>query len=164
MSQTYEGFSLSGKRVLLVGATGVLGRGYATALQDAQADLVIADRGGSDVLELAREIGAKAVEMDVANEASVVEGVAAAVSHLGGLDGCLMNAAITGEALVKAGDAFAPFEDYALDLWQKTIDVNLTGTFLVCREAGRAMKASGGGSLITVSSIYGCGWPGSQDL
>ena len=66
-----------------------------------------------------------------------------------------MNAAATGEFLMKEGDAFAPFEDYPLAVWKRTIDVNLTGTFLVARAAGRAMKESGGGSLVTVSSVYG---------
>jgi NAD(P)-dependent dehydrogenase (short-subunit alcohol dehydrogenase family) len=54
------------------------------------------------------------------------------------------------------GEAFTPFEDYPLALWQKTLDVNLTGSFLVARETGRVMKEAGkGGSLINVSSIYG---------
>ena len=57
--------------------------------------------------------------------------------------------------LLDAGDAFSPFESYPLEVWRRTIDVNLTGTFLVAREAGRALLESGGGSLVTVSSIYG---------
>ena len=65
------------------------------------------------------------------------------------------NAAATGEGLMAAGAVFAPFEEYPLGVWQETLDVNLTGTFLVAREAGRAMKAGGGGSLVNVSSIYG---------
>jgi NAD(P)-dependent dehydrogenase (short-subunit alcohol dehydrogenase family) len=152
---TYEKFSVAGKRILLVGATGVLGRGYATALAEAGARLAIADREQTDVMRLAEAIGAAGITMDVANEASVVAGVSKAVAALGGLDGAVANAAATGELLMKEGDAFAPMEDYPLAVWQRTIDVNLTGTFLLAREAGRAMKAGGGGSLVTVSSIYG---------
>lgn len=148
-------FDLSGKRILLVGATGVLGRGYAKAIAASGARLAIADLASSDVLALAQEIGALGVEMDVADEASVVAGVKTAVDTLGGLDGAVSNAAATGEFLMKDGDAFAEFENYPLAAWRKTLDVNLTGTFLVAREAGRAMKESGGGSLVTVSSIYG---------
>jgi NAD(P)-dependent dehydrogenase (short-subunit alcohol dehydrogenase family) len=146
---------LENKRVLLVGATGVLGRTYAEALANAGANLVIADQPKSDVLALAEKIAATGLEIDVSDEKSVITAVSNAVGALGGLDGVVMNAAATGEGLMAEGDAFAPFESYPLDVWQKTIDVNLTGTFLVTREGGRAIKDSGGGSLITVSSIYG---------
>jgi NAD(P)-dependent dehydrogenase (short-subunit alcohol dehydrogenase family) len=151
---TEPAISLRDKRVLLVGATGVLGRGYARAFAEQGSRLAIADRAGSDVLTYARELGAVGIEMDVANEASVREGVGRALDALGGFDGVVNNAAITGEALAGAGDAFAPFEDYSLELWQKTLDVNLTGTFLVSREAGKHMREKGG-SLVNVASIYG---------
>lgn len=151
----YEKFDLAGKRILLVGATGVLGRGYAHAIAGCGAKLAIADRKESDVLDLANQIGAVGITMDVADESAVVNGVAQAVENLDGLDGAVSNAAATGEFLMKEGDAFAPFEDYPLSAWQRTLDVNLTGTFLVAREAGRAMKKVGSGSLVTVSSIYG---------
>jgi NAD(P)-dependent dehydrogenase (short-subunit alcohol dehydrogenase family) len=145
--------SLQGKRILLVGATGVLGRGYAAAFVAEGAKLCIADHPASDVLAYAAELGIDGVAMDVAIEQSVKEGVAAALAALGGFDGVLNNAAVTGEALAKAGDAFAPFEEYSLALWQKTLDVNLTGTFLVAREAGRHLEK--GGSLVNVASVYG---------
>ena len=153
---TQDIFDLSGKNILLVGAMGVLGRGYAQAIAARGANLVIADLPNSGVSQYAAELGVKSVGIDVGDEQSVVQAVEAALTLLNGrLDGCLMNAAVTGEGLVRSGDAFAPFENYPLSAWQKTLDINLTGTFLVCREAGRAIKASGGGSLVTVSSIYG---------
>lgn len=148
-------FDLSSKRVLLVGATGVLGRTYATELAKSGARLAIADLASSDVLALAQEIGAHGIEMDVSDENTVIAGVQKAVTALGGLDGAISNAAATGEFLMREGDAFAAFEDYPLSAWQKTLDVNLTGTFLVAREAGRAMKQDNGGSFVAVSSIYG---------
>jgi len=151
----HKKFDLAGKRVLLVGATGVLGRGYAQAIAECGARLAIADRKQSDVLALAASLNATGIEIDVADEASVVTAVAKAVAAMGGIDGTVMNAAATGEMLMKEGDAFASFEDYPLSVWQRTVDVNLTGTFLVAREAGRAMKKGGSGSLVTVSSVYG---------
>jgi NAD(P)-dependent dehydrogenase (short-subunit alcohol dehydrogenase family) len=151
---TEPAISLRDKRVFLAGATGVLGRGYARAFAEQGAKLAIADRAESDVLAYALELGAVGIEMDVASEGSVCRGVAQALEALGGFDGVVNNAAITGEALAKAGDAFAPFEEYSLALWQKTLDVNLTGTFLVAREAGKHMREKGG-SLVNVASIYG---------
>jgi NAD(P)-dependent dehydrogenase (short-subunit alcohol dehydrogenase family) len=149
------GVHIRDKRIFLVGATGVLGREYATAFAAQGSRLVLADRSGSNVLALAKELGVIGMEMDVADETAVIAGVAAAVEALGGLDGVVNNAAATGEGLMAAGDAFAPFEDYPLAVWQSTLDVNLTGTFLVAREAGRILKQGGGGSLVNVSSIYG---------
>ena len=75
----------------------------------------------------------------------------------GGLDSVINNAAATGEGLMVSGDAFADFEEYPLDLWQRTIDINLTGVFLVCREASRLIKSSSTnpGIIINISSIYG---------
>ena len=154
-------FDIADKRILLVGATGVLGRAFAGALAQGGARLALADLPATDVLALAGELGGPlggtvhGVELDVTNEKSVVAGIGAAVEKLGGLDGAVCNAAITGEGLASAGDAFAPFESYPLELWRRTIDVNLTGAFLVAREAGRAIKSSGGGSLVAVSSVYG---------
>jgi NAD(P)-dependent dehydrogenase (short-subunit alcohol dehydrogenase family) len=152
---SYRKFDIAGKRILLVGATGVLGRGYARELAACGARLALADVTGSDVLAYARELGAHGVVMDVSDESQVVAGVANVVEHFGGLDGAVANSAATGELLMKAGDAFAPFEDYPLAVWKKTLDTNLTGTFLIAREAGRALRASGGGSLVTVGSVYG---------
>lgn len=149
-------FNLAGKRVLLVGSTGVLGRTYAESLTDAGVNLVIADHPKSDVGDLASVLGIAGVEMDVSCEEDVVNGVARAIDQLGEIDGVVNNAAATGEGLLAEGEAFAPLEEYPLALWQKTIDVNLTGTFLVARECGRHMKSHGkGGSIINVSSIYG---------
>lgn len=149
-------FNLAGKRVLLVGSTGVLGRTYAESLTDAGVNLVIADHPKSDVGDLASVLGIARVEMDVSCEEDVVNGVARAIDQLGEIDGVVNNAAATGEGLLAEGEAFAPLEEYPLALWQKTIDINLTGTFLVARECGRHMKSHGkGGSIINVASIYG---------
>ena len=117
--------------------------------------MAIADLPSTDVMALADRFGAYGVCMDVTDEESVKEGVKNAVSFLGGLDGVICNAGATSEFLMHEGNAFADFESYPLSVWKKSIDVNLTGTFLVAREAGRAMKEDNGGSLITVSSIYG---------
>jgi len=144
------------KRILLVGATGVLGRIYASELAKQGAKLVLADVDQSDVLSYAEELGVLGTVVDVSSEESVVDCVNYCAEQLGGLDAAINNAAATGEWLMKSGEAFARFEDYPLDIWKKTLDVNLTGAFLVSREAGRLIKSSSNmGCLINVSSIYG---------
>ena len=57
---------------------------------------------------------------------------------------------------MNSGDLFEDFENYPLSVWQKTIDVNLTGAFLLSREAGKLIKqTSKYGNMINISSIYG---------
>ena len=148
-------FDLGGKRILLVGATGILGAEFARALVESGASLTLADLESSTVHALGTELGARAISIDVTDEASVAAAVADAVAAHGGLDGVVSNAAITSEAMMTGGESFPPFEDYPLAAWQRTLDVNLTGTFLVAREAGRAIKHAGGGSVVLTSSVYG---------
>lgn len=143
------------KRVLLLGACGVLGRTHARILVEHGAQLLIADRPGSSVLKDAKALGIPGIEIDVTEEAAVIEGVARAAGALGGLDGAIFNAAITSEGLAGGNEPFPAFENYPLALWQKAIDVNLTGAFLFAREAGKVFKRGAGGSLINVASVYG---------
>lgn len=146
---------IKGKRILLMGACGVLGRAHAQLLTEQGARLIIADRPGSTVLVDAKAMNITGVEINAADEKSIVSGVAEAAHFFKGLDGAIYNAAITGEALAADGSSFPRFEDYPLDLWQKAIDINLTGAFLFARETGKVLKKGGGGSLIHVASIYG---------
>ncbi len=146
---------IRGKRVLLLGACGVLGRAHARILVEHGAQLIIADRPGSTVLDDAQALHIPGVEIDIAQEVAMVDGIARAAKQLGGLDGAIFNAAITSEGLAGGGKAFPAFEDYPLALWQKAIDINLTGAFLFAREAGKVLKDGQYGSLINVASIYG---------
>lgn len=147
--------NIKGNRVLLLGACGVLGRAHARILVEHEARLIIADRPGSAVLEDAKSLGIPGLEIDVADEAAMVYGIAKAAKQYDGLDGAIFNAAITSEGLAAIGDPFHAFEDYPLALWQKAIDINLTGAFLFAREAGTVLKNGGGGSLISIASTYG---------
>jgi NAD(P)-dependent dehydrogenase (short-subunit alcohol dehydrogenase family) len=79
--------------------------------------------------------------------------LAEAEAALGGIDG-LVNSAGIGDDLVKVHE-----QDPAR--WQHVIDVNLRGTYLMCRAAGRGMLAGGQGAIVNVSSIVGIGaFPG----
>jgi len=147
--------NIKDKRVLLLGACGVLGRAHTRILLEHEAFLIIADRPGSSVLEDAKSLGILGLEIDASSELSMITGINSASKHYNGLDGAIFNSAITSEALAAIGDPFHPFEEYPLALWQKAIDVNLTGAFLFAREAGKVLKEGGGGSLINVASIYG---------
>jgi len=144
-----------GKRVLLLGACGVLGRAHVRIFIEHEVKLIIADRPGSTVLEDAKSLGILGLEIDASNEASMVSGIDNASKQFDGLDSAIFNAAITSEGLAEIGNQFHAFEEYPLKLWKKAIDINLTGAFLFAREAGKVLKAGGEGSLINVASLYG---------
>ncbi len=160
-SQEALRFDLTDRVVVITGCTGVLGAGYCKAFALRGAKLVMADLAEREpekrAAELALETGAQivGVNCDVGDEASVVALFAQAKAHFGAVNVVMNNAAATGEHLMKAGDVFSAFEDYPLAVWEKVMQTNLTGVFLVAREGGKALLASGGGSMINVSSIYG---------
>lgn len=151
-------FNLNDKRILLTGATGTLGRTFTEALINEGANLVLLDHQDTDILQFSSLHDVKGIELDLTDEANVIEAIDNAYSILGGFDGVINNAAATSEFLLKTGEAFANFEDYPSKVWKHTLDVNLTGVFLICREAGKHMLSSGG-SIINMSSIYGVRGP-----
>jgi NAD(P)-dependent dehydrogenase (short-subunit alcohol dehydrogenase family) len=143
-------FSLRGRVALVVGGSGLLGMQACAALGEAGAHVVVAGRDLAKAEARAAELGAFGIQasaqsIDATDEASVEAGVARVLADRGRLDILV--------AATKGGAAFAA-EDYPLDAWREAMDAMLTGTFLLCRTAGREMLARGGGSIITVGSMF----------
>jgi NAD(P)-dependent dehydrogenase (short-subunit alcohol dehydrogenase family) len=89
---------------------------------------------------------------DVSNETSVKAMVDDATAMLGRLD-IVVNAAAAAEPLYTVASM-------PLETWQRVVDVNLTGMFLVCKHAIPHLRASGGGRIINISSTFGSvAWP-----
>jgi NAD(P)-dependent dehydrogenase (short-subunit alcohol dehydrogenase family) len=154
-------FDMGSRVVVVTGSTGVLGSHYCRAFAARGAMLVAADLPDRDPAKqaehLSRELGASVVGMacDVRRETDVKELFDAAIKRFGRVDVVVNNAAATSEHLMRAGDTYAKFEDYPLSVWDEVLRTNLTGVFLVAREGGKRMLASGGGSMINIASIYG---------
>jgi NAD(P)-dependent dehydrogenase (short-subunit alcohol dehydrogenase family) len=100
-------------------------------------------------VEQIRKDGGEAIALlaDISDEAQMLEAVASLVDQFGRLDVVVANAGING--------VWAPIDDLTLEEWNKTVSVNLTGTFLTIRTAVPHLKKGGGGSIIVVSSING---------
>jgi NAD(P)-dependent dehydrogenase (short-subunit alcohol dehydrogenase family) len=144
-------FRLDGQVALITGGGGVIGTAMAGGFASAGAALVIADRrldAAEATVAALRDAAADAIalEADVTAEADVRRTIQAAVERWGRLD-ILVNGAGIG--------ARHPAEGYPLERWQTVLDINLTGTFLCCREAGAVMLAAGRGSIINIASIAG---------
>jgi NAD(P)-dependent dehydrogenase (short-subunit alcohol dehydrogenase family) len=132
-------------RVAVVTGTGAIGGAVVAALAGSGADVAVWDRSASALAEVA-DTAASLHEVDVRDEQDVARVAALTVENHGGVDILVNSAAVA---------TFAPVETMDLAMWRETIDVNLTGVFLVCRALIAPMAARGGGSIINFASIGG---------
>ncbi|MFN2629876.1 MAG: SDR family NAD(P)-dependent oxidoreductase [Gaiellaceae bacterium] len=129
------------RRVALVtGAARGIGRAIAETLRDQGARVVAAD------LEPASIDGVTPLAMNVAEEAAVAEGFAQIEDTLGPVEVLILNAGIF---IVEEVEATS------LESWQRTIDVNLTGSFLCARRALPHMREAGWGRVVAIGSSAG---------
>jgi len=145
-------FELSDKVALVTGASSGLGRRFAFILAKAGAKVAVAARRADKLAEVVSEIEAfdgraVPIPLDVTDPASVRAAVAAAETELGPI-GVLVNNA--GVIVVK------PLLDHAVEEWDRVIDTNLKGVWLMAQEVARHMVRLGhGGSIINIASMLG---------
>lgn len=141
---------LAGRTALVTGAGSGIGRQVGTRFVAEGARVVFTDRDEAAAKAAAEGLeGALAVVMDVADERSVAAGFAAAAAAGFAPDVVVANAG------VQLFGQDAPIAELDLDVWQRTIAVNLTGTFLTVKHAVRALLAGGGGSIVVTGSPTG---------
>ena len=142
---------LAGKRTLVTGAASGIGRATALRFVAEGARVALLDDDGPALADAVRACGAEALalEADVSDEDAVRAAIDAAASAWGGLDVVVADAATQ---LVGRDDVVDRVD---LDVWQRTLDVNLTGAFLTAKHGVRALLAAGGGSVICVGSPAG---------
>lgn len=142
-----------GKVILITGATSGLGATAAVSLASKGARVAITGRRekqGQAVIAQIQAAGGEGlfVKADVTVRADVEAMVARTVERFGRLDGAVNNAGIT-------GPVFVPIADVTEEDWLATIATNLTGVFMSMKFEIPAMLASGGGSIVNISSILG---------
>jgi NAD(P)-dependent dehydrogenase (short-subunit alcohol dehydrogenase family) len=138
---------LSGRRTLVTGATGGLGRAVAVAFsrEGARLALLARDPDRLDALRAELDGEATTVAADVGSWAEAERGVAEAAGALGGFDAVVNAAAID--------TSWKPVGELPVDEWDRAIAVNLSGTFYVCRAA--LPYLDGGGSIVNFTSVAG---------
>jgi NAD(P)-dependent dehydrogenase (short-subunit alcohol dehydrogenase family) len=147
-------FDLAGSIALVTGAARGIGRACAIALAQAGADLALGfrDAGSTEARALTASITglgrrALALQMDVTRRDQITAAVAEAVRALGRIDVLVNNAGIGPPN---------PAEDVTEDDFDRTLSVNLKGTFFVSQEVGRAMiRQGGGGRIVNLGSQAG---------
>lgn len=143
--------SNSPRVALVTGAARGMGYGIAQALRAAGLRVAMADVQ-ERVFESAATLGdakqALALTGDVSRESDCIRMVRETVNWAGGVDVLVNNAGI----IIRRGSERFPTLETPLDNWQRTLDVNLTGTFLMCRECVPLMKEKGWGRVVNISS------------
>jgi NAD(P)-dependent dehydrogenase (short-subunit alcohol dehydrogenase family) len=150
-------FDLTGKVCVVTGALGLIGRDFCRALGEAGGSVVVTDLDHAACADRATQIpGAIGHGADITSEPSLVALRDAVLAKHGRIDVLVNNAAINDKFESPAAAARASMmEEYPLALWKKSLEANVTGTFLACQVLGSPMAARGSGSIVNIASTYG---------
>ena len=153
MRNDLKGMDLSGRVALVTGGSRGIGRATVLGLAELGAHVVVNyssnEQAALDVAQAAKGLGVEAliVRADVARLEEARNLVAATTERFGRLDIVVCNAGVW---------EGAPVEEMSEELWDRIMEINLKGTWTVCREAVRQMKRQGGGGrIVIVSSTAG---------
>ncbi len=137
---------LTGRTVLITGASRGIGAEAARVFAEAGANVALVARSADSIADLAGEIGQKAVAIpcDISRYWEVAQAVENCVTAFGGLDILINNAGVI--------EPIARMDEADPEAWGQVIDINLKGVFHGMRAALPVMEAAGGGTILTVSS------------
>ena len=136
---------LSGKRALVTGGAGGIGRACAETLAGAGARVAIVDINLAGAQETAATIGGLAIKCDLGDPDDIIAMCQRLTDEMGGVDILVNNAGIIS---YKTGIASVSIEE-----WDKILDVNLRAPFLLCRSLLQGMKDRRYGKIINFSSM-----------
>ena len=151
-------FNLENKTAIVTGALGLIGKEHCRALSEAGANVVVADFDQIKCEEFAKTLTTKSIgqQIDVTSPDSIKILRDKVLDNFNHIDILVNNAAINDMfENPKAASELSKFENYPLELWQKSVDVNLTGVFLCSQVLGSEMAKQGKGSIINIASTYG---------
>jgi NAD(P)-dependent dehydrogenase (short-subunit alcohol dehydrogenase family) len=151
--------NLSGRRVVITGATGHLGRVFAESLAELGADLLLIDRPGSEFEAVKQKLADvwrisveyKPVDLEIQEERTAfIKNLAEENCRVHVL---INNAAFTGTSDLQGWGG--RLEAQTVETWRRAVEVNLTAAFHLCQGLMPLLSDSGNGSIINVASIYG---------
>lgn len=153
-------FNLKGRTIILTGSAGLLGTEYAHILSEAGANLILVDIQETKNKKLEKILRQKygtnpmAVSTDITNESQVHNLKKTIIAKYGRIDG-LINNAFFNHAVKQSKTGPTPIESFPLEIWNKSMEINLTAVFLCCKEFGSDMAQKRNGVIVNISSIYG---------
>jgi NAD(P)-dependent dehydrogenase (short-subunit alcohol dehydrogenase family) len=144
------GNRLAGRKIIVTGAASGMGKAIAELFAAEGAKLALFDVQPEKLREVEAVTGGKAIDVNVASEQSIKDGVAAAEAFLSGVDG-IVNAAGILRTL--------PLAETSPALWRRVQDVNLFGPFCLCNTALPALRKSGQATIVNIASMGGIDTP-----
>lgn len=159
MKSLKELMNLDGRIALITGGGGHIGSAMGEALAELGAKVVVLDSSTNtcdavaDKIQQQYGVHAMPLVIDLADENSVRSAPEKVLSRFGGLDILVNCAAMVNTTNLKGW--ITPFQEQGSEAWRLALEVNLTAPFLLTQIFADVLKASGHGSVINVSSIYG---------
>ena len=150
--------SLTGKNIVITGGAGFLGGHFAEGVAEMGGVVILVDMDQKNTEKATNRLlekghNAFGYSLDICNQKEVEDIFSTIISNHSHIDSLINGAAFAMKNLQDGGDEFfAPFEDYLLSNWQMSINVNLTGTFLITQIVGKHMKDIRKGSIINIAS------------
>ena len=163
MTSIKELSNLKGRRALITGATGGLGKVIAATLAELGADLVLVDHHSSDFDSLSDNLTARwDVKVDCHFCDLEVQVQRSKLIKLLKSEDQKLNILINNAAFVGTSDITGwavPFEQQTVETWRRALEVNLTAIFELCQGLTPLLKVSQGANIINIASIYGLQGP-----
>lgn len=150
--------NLGGRRALITGALGGLGRIFACTLAQMGADLILVDRPKSDFSDLLSELSQWPVEAipmhcDIEVESDrrfLIDVLGESHDQLSIL---VNNAAFVGTSALEGWSV--PFEQQSIEAWRRALEVNLTAVFDFCQGLAPLLRKAPGANIVNIASLYG---------
>lgn len=149
-----EKFNLTNKVIIITGGCGLIGKAFCEAVVQFGGNVVVADIETAQPAKFAEELQNRhsikciGVVTEVEKKNSVQQLKEITLKEFGKIDGLVC--AHQNKSHLK----FEPFENVCEENWDKVIEVNLKGTFLLCQIIGSYMAQQGSGSIVTMPSTY----------
>lgn len=156
-------FDLKNKIVIITGAAGLLGKQYVEAVIQYNGIPILLDINKKELLLFLKEIKKKypktkatSYVVDITKEEEIRNCCKIVVKNFGKIDGLINNAANNPKVESNSKQLFSRLENFPLEIWNKDIEVGLTGTLLCIKHFGTEIsKNPNGGSIINISSDLG---------
>jgi 3-oxoacyl-[acyl-carrier protein] reductase len=138
---------LAGQHAVVTGGAQGLGFAIARRFVASGATVTLWDLNAAELQTAQQNLKARTVTVDIADADAVADALKRTEAEGGPVSICVNSAGIAGPA--------APLDVYDVGWWRKIIDINLNGTFYVCRAVVPGMKARGYGRIVNIASIAG---------
>jgi NAD(P)-dependent dehydrogenase (short-subunit alcohol dehydrogenase family) len=151
-------YSLNNEVVVISGGAGFLGKEFAIAACESGAQCALIDANMEMLEETRNELNNQGYQVsiwhvNITDTFELDKVISRIIKEHGKIDVLINSAALAMKDMQQGGSSyFDPVESYGKDLWQNALDINLTGTFMMCQRVGNHMKSKQKGSIINIAS------------